>query len=132
MRKYRRRLPDKDKGMTLLEVVLAISIFLIGIGFVVQSNAVSYRYRANHQLRQQMIFYAAGQMEALLEHKTVSATTTPFVNFEVYQNNIPSDVYLQNAPSGTYLQQINLTVYDPLAPQVEPVSMDNYRVWVNP
>lgn len=118
--------------MTLLEVVLAMVIFLIGIGFIVQSNGVSYHYRNMHEVRQQMIFYAAGQMEALLEHQTVSASTSPFKSFVVQHVDTPDDSTLQGQPPGAYLQQIQITVSDPDFHGLAPVSLNTYRVWVNP
>ncbi|KLU58555.1 hypothetical protein CEB3_c45710 [Peptococcaceae bacterium CEB3] len=121
-----------DRGMTLLEVVVAMAIFLIGIGFIMQSNAVSYRYRHMQEVRQQMIFYAAGQMEALLEHQTVSESTPPFKSFVVEHVDTPDDGTLSKDPSGAYLQQIQITVSDPDVPGLAPVSLNTYRVWVNP
>ena len=56
-----------ERGMTLLEVVLALTIFAVGIGFLVKGDAVSYRYQAKSEARQQMLFAAAGQMEKLIE-----------------------------------------------------------------
>lgn len=56
-----------EEGMTILEVVIAITILLIGTGFVVQSNSLSYHYLGQQELRQQMVFFAAGAMEASLE-----------------------------------------------------------------
>lgn len=56
-----------EEGMTILEVVIAITILMIGTGFVVQSNAFAFRYLGQQELRQQMIFFAAGAMEATLE-----------------------------------------------------------------
>lgn len=56
----------KDEGMTILEVVIAITILLIGVVFILEGNAVSYHYRAQQELHQQMVFFAAGRMEAAL------------------------------------------------------------------
>lgn len=57
----------KEEGMTILEVVLAITILLMGTTFIVQSNYLSNRYLKEQQLRQKMVFFAAGRMEAALE-----------------------------------------------------------------
>ncbi|MHB8125112.1 MAG: type IV pilus modification PilV family protein [Desulfitobacteriaceae bacterium] len=56
----------KDEGMTILEVVMAISILLMGVVFILKSNAVSYHYLAQQELHQQMVFIAVGRIEAAL------------------------------------------------------------------
>ena len=61
-----------DQGMTLLEVVIAITILLMGVGFIAQSNAVTFKYRDQSTKYKQMLFYAAGQMDAIIEKVTVS------------------------------------------------------------
>ncbi|MCO1600093.1 type IV pilus modification PilV family protein [Desulfosporosinus nitroreducens] len=58
---------NKEDGMTILEVVIAITILLMGTVFVAQSNSLSYRFLGQQELRQQMVFFAAGAMEAALE-----------------------------------------------------------------
>lgn len=63
-----------DKGMTLIEVTIALTIMLIGIGFIVKSDSVSSYYRSQHELRQQMFFYAAGLIEASVEGQDINAT----------------------------------------------------------
>jgi len=56
----------KDDGMTILEVVMAITIFMIGVVFILKGDAVSYRYRSQQELHQQVVFFAAGCMETVL------------------------------------------------------------------
>lgn len=75
----------QDQGMTLIEVTIALTILLIGIGFIVKSDSVSYFYRAQHELRQQMIFYAAGLLEASVEGQTINQAQdpAPFNSFQV-------------------------------------------------
>lgn len=60
-----------DEGMTLIEVVFAISILLIGVTFVVKSDTAMYHYRSQGEIRQRMLFYAAGQMERVLQNQAV-------------------------------------------------------------
>ncbi|MHB1407263.1 MAG: type IV pilus modification PilV family protein [Desulfitobacteriaceae bacterium] len=113
------------KGMTILEVVIALTIFMIGIGFLVQSDAVSFRYRAQRELRQQMLFYAAGQTEALLEGQNVSDPNPPFTNFSV-QTDI-TEVNPQPSDEVT-LEQVRIAVTSNAAGAPEPVSIYTYRI----
>lgn len=111
---------QQDSGMTLLEVSLALVIFLIGIGFVVSSNSVSYRYRNMHEQRQQMLFYAAGQIEALVEGQPATADHAPFNGYAV--ETTVTEV-------NPHLEQIQITVSIPSAAYPpEPVTMYTYRV----
>ena len=112
-----------DQGMTLLEVVIALAILMIGIGFLVQSDAVSYRYRAQQEQRQQMLFYAAGQMEAFVQGQTVTGDHSPFTNYSI-------QTVITAVPGNPHLEQVQLTVstnssstYAPL-----PVLLYGYRV----
>lgn len=114
-----------EKGMTILEVVIALTIFIIGIGFLVQSDAVSFRYRAQRELRQQMLFYAAGQTEVLLEGQTASDANSPFSNFSV-QTQI-TEVNPQPSDKVT-LEQVRLTVTSNGVRAPEPVSIYTYRI----
>lgn len=73
-----------DQGMTLLEVVFAITILLIGAGFIAQSNAVTFKYRDQSTEYKQMLFYAAGQMDAIIERQSVSESDyMPFNSYDV-------------------------------------------------
>jgi prepilin-type N-terminal cleavage/methylation domain-containing protein len=63
--------PWNDAGMTLIEVVFAISILLIGVAFVVKSDSAMYHYRSQGEIRQRMLFYAAGQLERVLQNQNV-------------------------------------------------------------
>ena len=57
----------REEGMTILEVVIAITILLIGTTFIAQSNKLAYKYLHQQELRQKMVFFAAGGMEAVLK-----------------------------------------------------------------
>ena len=110
----------KDQGMTLLEVTMALAILVIGVGFVAQSDALSYRYRAEHQQRQQMLFYGAGQIEALVQGTAVEGSDPPFSNYET-----ETVITEENA----YLEQVQITVTAPGSSHPpEPVVLYTYRV----
>ncbi|AET66667.1 prepilin-type N-terminal cleavage/methylation domain-containing protein [Desulfosporosinus orientis DSM 765] len=74
----------KEKGMTVLEVIIAITILLIGTSFVVQSNSLSYNYLKKQEIHQQMVFFAAGRMEAALEGKTSFDSTIMAYPFNTF------------------------------------------------
>lgn len=114
---------SKDRGMTILEVVIAFAILSIGIGFMLMSNKAYYAFREDRQERQQMMFYAAGQLEALLERQVVNYVDPPFANFSV---RIPAAVPDQDNP---YLEIIEVEVYKTDSPtDPEPISLFTYRV----
>jgi len=56
----------KDEGMTILEVVMAVTILMMGVVFILKGDAVSYHYRAQQELHQQLVFFAAGCIEVAL------------------------------------------------------------------
>ena len=116
---------SREQGMTLLEVVIALAILMIGTGFLVQSDAVSFRYRAQQEKRQQMLFYAAGQMEAFVQGQTVIGEHAPFTNYTVQRQTDITNV------SETYqLEKIQLTVSSnsDSAHAPAPVVLYGYRV----
>lgn len=123
----------RDQGMTILEVVIAITIFLIGVGFIAQSNGVAQRYRARQELRQQMIFYAAGQLEAVIEKKEdLSETAAPFNTFSTQISKTPTDDDMRNKNytiNGLPVQEIDITVSSLTYSDIQPVTMKTYRVW---
>lgn len=112
--------------MTLLEVVLAITVLMIGIGFIVQGDNATRRYQEESQIRQQMLFYAAGQLEILLQGGAViqgkdllPAGKYPMDNFAVSTSTV------ENVGGNGHLEQIEVTVSDPPA---QPVTLSTYRV----
>ena len=112
----------KDRGMTILEVMLAFVILMIGIGFMLMSNKAYYGFREERQERQQMLFYAAGQMDAVLEGQGVSYDNPPFDNYEV-------DVTVTDHPTNSYLHVIRVDVYKADSPtDPDPVTIYTYRV----
>lgn len=118
--------PRQDGGMTLLEVVFAISILLIGVTFVVKSDAGMYRYRSQREITQQMFFYAAGQLERLLHNQEVvqgadSGGGFPINSFEV--------VSIGPVEINDHLDSIGVTVSAPNAINPpEPITLYTYKV----
>lgn len=118
----------KDNGMTLIEVSMALVILLLGVGFILSSDMASHRYQNQRQLRQQMMFYAAGQMEALIEGQDSltlgTIDTPPFDNFKV--NVIRTPVTSNDA---AVLEKVIVTVSlkdSPNSP--DPVELMTYRL----
>ncbi len=119
-----------QEGMTILEVVLAITILMIGAGFLVKSNAVSTQQMAQQELQQQMVFFAAGQMEAVLEGQTQNFTseTPKLVASEVYA---PGDTKLEFDLDGTTIDLNGLLTpfgVSVASPSLAKVEMYNYRI----
>lgn len=111
----------KDRGMTILEVVISFAILSIGIGFMLMSNKAYYSFREQRQERQQMLFYAAGQMEAFLEGEIVEYTSPPFDKYEVVRS-INNSEY-------PYLDIISIEVtLKENGTDSEPVVLYSYRV----
>ncbi|ACL21570.1 pilin/secretion family protein with methylation motif [Desulfitobacterium sp. LBE] len=111
---------SREQGMTVLEVAVALTILMIGVGFVLQSDAVSHKYAYRSQVREQMLFYAAGVLEAEMEGVTPAVTIPGFTDFvpvmtthrvNDHLEKIEVKVSLRNSPT------------DP-----EPVVLATYRV----
>ncbi|MHB1653746.1 MAG: type IV pilus modification PilV family protein [Desulfitobacteriaceae bacterium] len=112
-----------EKGMTLLEVVIAIAILMLGVGFIIKGDGAIQHYRAQTQLRQQMLFYAAGQLEILLHGGTlVQGNTLPADEAPLNSFAVTSVIQGMNA----HLEQIQVTVTAPLTGQ--STTLDTYRV----
>lgn len=107
-----------EDGMTILEVVIAITILLIGTGFVLQSNSLSYHYLAQQELRQQMVFFAAGAMESALEGQSQDLT-----NGSITAKYSP-DVSIPDLPQGLTPFKVTVSVN---SPGISNVEMYNYR-----
>lgn len=112
----------KDRGVTILEVMLAFIILTIGIGFMLLSNKAYYGFREDRQERQQMMFYAAGQMDAILEGQSVSYNNPPFDKYGVNPT-------VTDHSTNEYLQIIRIDVFKIDSPDdPDPVSIYTYRV----
>jgi len=117
-----------EQGLTLLEVILAISIFMMGVGFIIKSDAVSYKYFDKGQVRQQMMFYAAGLLEAEIEgiSPPVSVDFEPFSNFHAVIDTSGTD---DNVNRFMNLEKVEVTVSLTSSPTAtESVSLFTYRV----
>lgn len=115
-----------DQGMTLLEVIFALSIFMMGVGFIFKSDAVAHKYFYKGQVRQQMIFYAAGQLEARIEGVRPTVDSEPFRNFQAEIITDGTDVRVDQS---THLQKVQVKVTLTSSPtDPEPVSLFTYRV----
>ena len=97
---------------------------MIGMTFILQSDAVSYKYFNKGQTRQQMLFYAAGILEAYIEGVEPHASEAPFNRFDVQV------ITTDNVRGNPRLQMIQVIVRDPNS-DVEPVTLYTYRVKFN-
>lgn len=119
--------PWRDEGMTLIEVVFAITILLIGVTFVVKSDSAMYRYRYQREIRQQMVFYAAGQLERVLQNQPViqgnASGNSQYANFNVQytESNVPSQSKLKEL-------KVVVSVVPDSANSPDPVTLYTYRV----
>lgn len=124
----------KEEGMTILEVVIAITILLIGTTFIVQSNSLSYKYLREQELRQQMIFFAAGRMEAALEGVRTfeSETDSPYDEFETTYSDHTNDstdetLAIPEFPDGSTMPLLPFKISISV-PGFHTVEMYNYKV----
>lgn len=123
-----------DRGMTLIEVSLALVILLLGVGYILKSDVVTHRYQQDRQLRQQMLFYAAGQMEAVIEGKEkdtrVDEALSPFKDFEVTIRQ--ERISPENSQEEVVLEKVTVRVFRKDSPtKPEPVELVSYRVRVS-
>ena len=112
----------KEEGMTILEVVIAITILLIGTSFIVQSNSLSYNYLRQQELHQQMVFFAAGRMEAVLIGQTANpnplsenleATLVPFTDLPDISDSLKFKLNGVDYDLNHYLKCFGVTVSAP-------------------
>lgn len=119
----------RDGGMTLIEVVFAISILLIGVTFVIKSDSVMYHYRYQGEIRQQMLFYAAGQLERVLQNQPAiqgnASGNSQFASFSVVVTE--SDLI----PSRSHLKVINVivSVVPHTTNSPDSVTLSTYRAY---
>ncbi|CAA7601566.1 tRNA-guanosine34 transglycosylase [Acididesulfobacillus acetoxydans] len=101
-----------DSGMTLLEVVLAMAVFLIGLTFLIKSDQVVQHYQRESEERQQMMFAAGGQMEKLLQSESVSATKAEQVTQIAIGGRSYSITWDTSTPNSgnPYLKEIKVTI----------------------
>lgn len=96
----------KDKGMTLVEVVVALTLLMIGMGFVLSNNKTVFKYKAQHELRQEMFFYAAGQVEAYLEQGAIVPEDLNGISVD----NPPVVTPVSDPLVNGYLEMVTITV----------------------
>lgn len=113
---------DQDRGMTLLEVIVALSLLMIGVMFVLGGNKIVFQAKAQHELRQQMFFYAAGQVEAFLELGTTLPETIPGL-----QVDPPEVTSVTDSEVNGHLELVKITVRSTTNPNIEPVSIKTLR-----
>lgn len=65
-----------EKGMTLMEVVIAIAIFSLGVLFLIKADEVVNHYRIQSEERQQMQFAASGELEKVIKYGTTGTSET--------------------------------------------------------
>lgn len=124
----------KDKGMTILEVVIAITILLIGTSFIVQSNSLSYHYLGQQELRQQMVFFAAGRMEAALEGKTSFESATlvsPYDKFTTNYFDHTTDPPYTPTYDSTYDATTDPTLFIPTFPDGTAMPLMPFKVSIS-
>ncbi|AGA69896.1 prepilin-type N-terminal cleavage/methylation domain-containing protein [Desulfitobacterium dichloroeliminans LMG P-21439] len=113
---------NSEQGMTMLEVAIALTILLIGVSFIMKGDAVSHQYSNQTQVREQMLFYASGILEAQLEGYTPTVNLPAFQDFEVVLSTIAVD-------GNEHLEQVRVKVHLRSSPtDPEPVILTTYRV----
>ena len=117
---------NTDRGMTILEVVFAITILLIGAGFMAKSNAVTFKYRDQSTEYKQVLFYAAGQTDAVIEtRQTVSESVyMPFESFDTFPS-FPAFTPGEADGLGDYLEKMRVEVS---SPGLSPIIIYSYRL----
>lgn len=119
---------SRSAGMTLLEVVVALTIFSIGIGFLVKGDAVSYRYRAKYEMRQQMTFAAAGQLEKLIEIGTTDTDVMIGGVRYVISGGVVNGFDVNTQANPAHLSKIYVSVSRSGASPEDTVTLYGYKV----
>lgn len=112
----------REQGMTILEVAIALTILLIGIGFIMKTDAVSHKYSHKGRVREQMFFYASGILEAQIEGVTPTVDFSPFNDFEAVVSTTPK-------AGNDNLELVQVRVFLRSSPtDPEPMVVSTYRV----
>ena len=131
-----------EEGMTILEVVIAITILLIGTTFIAQSNTLAYKYLHQQELRQKMVFFAAGGMEAVLKadfivlnelndnlsSENLVATKVPNADIPNISESLKFELNGSNYDLNSYLTCFGVEVSAPGAPGIPNNYMYNYEL----
>lgn len=114
---------NSEKGMTVLEVAIALTILLIGVAFIMKTDVISHRYAYKGQVKDQMLFYASGILEAQIEGVTPTVNKPSFANF-THEIIGPTPV-----EDNDYLEKVTIKVYLRNSPSdPDPVILSTYRV----
>lgn len=119
---------SRTRGMTLLEVVVALTIFSLGIGFLVKGDAVSYQYRAKYETRQQMLFAASGQLEKLIEVGSTDPEVTIGGVRYVISGGVVSGLDENTQANPAHLSKIYVSVARTGASPEDRVTLYAYKV----
>ena len=106
--------------MTILEVAIALTVLLIAVGFIMQTDAVSLKHAYKSKVREQMVFYASGILEAKIEGVTPVVSNPAFADFEKSITTVEVNPHLEKIEVKVYLRN------SPTNP--EPVVLSTYRV----
>lgn len=113
---------NSEKGMTVLEVAIAMTILLIGVAFIMKTDVVSHRYYNQSKIKEQMLFFASGIIEAELEG------VTPTVSYPAFKDFV-AETSREDVAGNDYLEKIEVKVYLQNSPtNPEPVVLSTYRV----
>lgn len=113
-----------DHGMTILEVVFAITILLMGAGFMAKSNAVTFKYRDQSSKYKQVLFYAAGLMDAIINHQNVEDLNVS--EYVPFNSMTVTPLPTVDVPDlGSYLEKVGVEVS---LPGERPVILYSYRL----
>ncbi len=118
----------RSEGMTLLEVVIALTIFSLGIGFLVKGDAVSYHYRAKNEARQQMMFAAAGQMEKLIEVGSTDPDVTIGGVHYIITGGVVSEPDENTSDNPAHLSKVHVSIVREGGSPEDTVTLYGYRV----
>lgn len=122
-----------DKGMTVLEVTIAIILLLISVTYIMRSNFFAYRYTAQIDVQQQLAFYAQGKLEAALIDPSQSFvdsivdTSPPYNTFSLVPPPDGRTSYDLPVSDNQHLQKIEITAQSSLE-NIEPVTLITYRL----
>ncbi|TGE34192.1 hypothetical protein [Desulfosporosinus sp. Sb-LF] len=123
---------NRDNGMTILEVVLAITLLMICVTYILRSNFAAYKYTVQIDVQQQLTYYAQGAIEAALINpdytfvsNSISDMSAPYNSFSILPSDQPLGYSVEDV--NPYLQKIRITVKSSLA-NINQVTLYTYRL----
>lgn len=110
---------NKEKGLTFIEVMIALSILVIGVLAILNVFPVAFSFEAGNQLETQGVFLAQEKIEEILSNSyedipivnTLEELSAPFERFERKTVIDYVDSNLETAPDDTGLKMIKVKVY---------------------